>query len=113
MAYVAITGFHLTKLWQAPRFYWHAARAMKQAKSARGNLLAEARFIRGIHHTLTVWQTREAMLAYMREGPHLQAMKAFGTMGGGSTYGYETDAIPDWTKAHGLWTEFGRTIYAK
>jgi hypothetical protein len=71
--YVSITGLRLTAFWFAPIFWYHAARSFAQTRAAPGNLLAEARTIDGVHHTLTVWRDRSDMLRYVRSGPHLTA----------------------------------------
>ena len=39
-------------------------------------------------------QFSQMMLAFMRSGIHLKAMKAFHSIATGRTYGYESDAIP-------------------
>lgn len=105
MYYVSITGLKLKIFWYAPIFWRHAIASMTQAKTAQGCLSADARKIQGIHHTLTVWTSREAMQAYISQGAHLQAMKAFKSFATGKVYGFETADIPDWPKARTLWLE--------
>jgi hypothetical protein len=48
------------------------------------------------------------MLAFMRTGPHLKAMKAFSKIATGRTYGYESDTIPTWEEAFATLEEKGR-----
>jgi hypothetical protein len=55
--YVSITGLELRRLWHYPTFMFHAVRSMGQARSAPGNLGADARTIDGIHHTLSIGAT--------------------------------------------------------
>lgn len=108
--YVSITGLRLRAPWKAPRFWFHAIRSMAQARRAPGNLAASARTIRGVQHTLTAWETRRAMLAYLNAGAHGRAMRGFDAMATGSTYGFETDALPDWTEARCLWETKARPV---
>ena len=91
--YVSITGLQLKKVWHAPTFWRHAAASMLQAKSDDGCLSADARTINGVHHTLTVWTSRKAMLAYLSEGAHLKAMKAFKSFATGKVYGFKTATV--------------------
>ena len=108
MVYVSITGLTLKGPQHIPRFWWHAVRAMAQARRANGNLRAETRTINGVHHTLSVWASREAMRAYLTSGAHRQAMKAFPSMAEGKIFGYTAEHAPDWGEAHRLWRTKGR-----
>ena len=64
----------------------------------------------GVQHTLTVWESREAMRAYMKSGAHLAAMKQFGRIGHGKTLGYEADTVPGWTEALAKWDAEAREV---
>ena len=108
--YVSITGLQLKKVWHAPTFWRHAAASMLQAKSDDGCLSADARTINGVHHTLTVWTSRKAMLGYLSEGAHFKAMKAFKSFATGKVYGFETAKVPEWPIAHTLWLDKGRQV---
>lgn len=108
MVYVSITGLRVKSPTRLPLFIWHAVRSMQQAKSAAGNLGAEARRIDGVYHTLTVWENRPAMLVYLRSGPHLAAMRAFPAIGTGYAFGFDTDVPPAWEEIAGLWQTEGR-----
>lgn len=108
MVYVSVTGLRLRSVWVWPRFAWHAVRSMRQARTAEGNLFADARRIDGVHHTLTVWTSRDAMRAYLVAGAHLEAMKAFKDIGEGTTVGYTADAVPTWWSALAVLETDGR-----
>jgi hypothetical protein len=108
MPYVSITGMRVLRFWHYPRFAFHAVRSMVQAQSAPGNLVADARKIDGVHHTLTVWTDRPAMLDYLRSGAHRRAMKAFPQIGSGYAFGFEAEVPPDWSDVHALWLAEGR-----
>ena len=64
--YVSITGLQVRRAWHIPVFWVHAMRSMAQARAASGNISAEARTIKGVHHTRSVWTDRDAMRAYTR-----------------------------------------------
>lgn len=89
------------------RFQYHAVRSFMQAQKAEGVLHVAARRIKGVEHTITAWRDREAMLAFVRSGPHLKAMKAFHRVAEGATFGYATDRIPEWPEVHALWKARG------
>ncbi|MEM6384271.1 MAG: hypothetical protein AAF739_16480 [Pseudomonadota bacterium] len=101
--YVSVTGLQLRSIMQRPRFAWHAMRAFAQASKAPGNLFTDARMLGGVHHTLTVWNDRQSMLAYLRKGAHREAMKAYPALGMGRTCGYRAECMPDWSEALEVW----------
>ena len=109
MPYVSITGLRIKSPLMAPLFAWHAIRSMQQAKRAPACRLAIARRINGVSHTITVWDNRQAMLAFLTSGAHRKAMQAFSRIGTGYGFGYEGETAPSWDKAHQLWQEKGRT----
>lgn len=108
MPYVSITGLKVKSFWHWPRFAWHAVRSMTQARKAEGCLRAEARTIKGVQHTLSVWVDRNAMRNFMMAGAHRHAMRDFRKIAEGSTYGYEAEIAPDWPEARQIWLEKGR-----
>ena len=110
MAYVSITGLTVTRVWHMPRFWVHATRAMVQAQAADGCLAADARTIRGVHHTRSLWASRAHMLAYLRSGAHLAAMKTYPRIGTGRVLGFEADALPDWDETRRRWEAEGRPV---
>lgn len=108
--YVSVTGLSLRALHHAPRFWWYAIRSMSQARAAEGNLLAQARTVQGIHHTLTVWQSEDFMRAFLRQGAHLGAMKAFSSIATGRVLGYQSAEQPDWQEALARWRSDARGV---
>ncbi len=104
--HLSITGLRVRPgLMNRLRFTWHAVRSFNQARHAPGALHVAARRINGVEHTVTAWVDREHMLAYVRSGPHLEAMRAFHRIAVGSTFGMAADRIPAWDEAHALWKE--------
>lgn len=108
--YVSITGLELKSSRHFLRFWWHAVRSMIQAKTAKGNISADAKTIEGIHHTRTVWTDENAMRAYLVKGSHLKAMKAFHGIATGKTLGFSTDQVPSWKEVHSLWLKKGKPV---
>jgi hypothetical protein len=108
--YVSITGLTPHSFWHELRFWWYAIPSKIQADSAQGCLFADARTQDGVHHTLTFWDNRKSMLAYLTSGAHATAMKNFEGVGTGSVYGYEASAAPTWDEAIVLWKEKGRKV---
>ena len=108
--YVSITGLQVRRLWDLPSFWYHAMRSMAQARSAPGNIKAEARTINNVHHTLSVWTDRAAMTAYLTAGSHLEAMRLFPRIATGKVVGYSATEIPGWSQVHAIWAERGRIV---
>lgn len=48
------------------------------------------------------------MLAFMKSGVHLKAMKSFRKIATGKTYGYESANVPSWSGAFTLLQSSGR-----
>ena len=108
--HVSITGLRVRRAWHVPVFWLHAVRSMAQARSAPGNISAEARTIHGVHHTLSVWTDVQAMRAYLASGPHLGAMRLFPRIATGKVVGFAARAAPDWSDVPAIWAQQGRTV---
>jgi heme-degrading monooxygenase HmoA len=108
--YVSITGLTLKSPFHGLRFSWHATRSYSQAAGAPGNLATDAKRVDGVHHTLTVWTSRDAMLDYLRTGSHLAAMKAYRSIGMGKVHGYYAMQAPSWEDALAIWHREGRDV---
>lgn len=106
--YVSITGLRVRRFWHVPTFWRHAFASMAQVQKADGCLAASAKTINGIHHTRSVWRSREDMLACIRTGAHLDAMKVFHKIATGKTLGFDTKRVPDWDEVHRIWETQGR-----
>jgi hypothetical protein len=92
------------------RFWWHAIRSMRQAQRAPGIVSVDARIIRSVHHTVTVWVDQTAMRRYLVSGAHLQAMKSFHSIATGGTLGFEAEQAPAWNEAHDLWLKQAKPV---
>jgi len=108
--YVSITGLRVRAIWHLPRFWRYAIASMQQAQAASGCVSAGARTINGVHHTRSVWTSREAMRDFLHSGPHLAAMQDFHKIATGKTLGFEATEVPDWSQVHQLWLDRGRDV---
>lgn len=111
MIYVSVTGLKVNRMWFVPLFWAHAMPSMIDARRAPGNIMARACTINGVHHTLSAWNSRADMLAYLRSGRHARAMRRFRRIATGRVYGFEADAVPDWDEALALYAAKGRDVY--
>lgn len=109
--YVSVTGLRVRRLLYQPLFWRHAVPSMVDAKGASGNVMAAARKVDGVHHTLSAWKTKADMLAYLRSPRHARAMRRFPGFATGRVYGFEADAVPDWDTALASYHERGRDVY--
>ncbi|MFL4471412.1 hypothetical protein ACERZ8_16580 [Tateyamaria armeniaca] len=108
--YVSITGLRVKRWWLMPVFWRHAVPTFKDAQNAKGNIHSAVRRIGRVHHTLTVWDSRADMLAYLRSARHAYAMRRFSSFATGRVYGYEAEVPPDWDAALAQYHAHGRDI---
>ena len=109
--YVSVTGLQLKSIWYAPKFWRRTIPAFAQAEQAEGNVYCQTKSRDGVHHTLTVWDSRESMRKFMFSGAHAQAMKILKEVANLETtkvYGYESDEIPTWEQALQEWDAHGK-----
>jgi len=108
MYYISITGLKPKGIFSVIRFWRFAIPSFQQAITAKGIQFCEVKRIQGYQCTLTAWESRDAMLEFMRSGVHLKAMKSFHRIATGRTFGFESESIPTWTEAFELLQEKGR-----
>lgn len=106
--YVSITGLRPKNFWSIFRFWRHAIPSKLQADQAPGILFSDVRKINGFQHTLTAWESKDHMKAYIHSGAHLKALKVFTNIAQGKTFGFESDRIPAWEEVHELWLKNGK-----
>lgn len=106
--YVSITGLRPKNFWSKLFFWRYAVPSKIQADAAKGILFSEVKEIQKVQHTLTAWESKDHMKAYIHSGAHLKALKAFRKIATGKTFGYESDRIPTWDEAHILWLKNGK-----
>jgi len=106
--YISLTQLKPKGLISYFRFWFLAIPTFRQAQMAKGSLSVSAKRMNRSQCTITSWESREAMLEFMRSGAHLHAMKAFHKIATGRTYGYEANQLPSWSEAMVLLKEKGR-----
>ena len=109
--YISVTGLRVRRVWHVPLFWRHAVPSMIDAQGAPGNIMSAGRQVDGVHHTLSAWETKADMLAYVRSSRHARAIRRFPGFATGRVYGFEGDAVPDWDVALTLYHEHGRDVY--
>lgn len=106
--YISITGLKPKGILSFITFWRLAIPSFQQAQKAEGIKFCEVKRMKGFQCTLTAWESREAMLNYLRSGAHLVAMKSFSKIATGRTYGYESNIIPSWSEAFQILLEKGK-----
>eukprot|EP00571_Detonula_confervacea_P016494 CAMPEP_0172307498 /NCGR_PEP_ID=MMETSP1058-20130122/8338_1 /TAXON_ID=83371 /ORGANISM="Detonula confervacea, Strain CCMP 353" /LENGTH=134 /DNA_ID=CAMNT_0013019677 /DNA_START=15 /DNA_END=419 /DNA_ORIENTATION=+ len=112
--YVSVTGL-LTKSWLSmPKFAYLSNVAYHDALKAEGNVASSTFLKDGVSHTITVWESKEAMREFFRGEAHANAMKSMKDV---SIYvkvhGYFTDQQPTRAEAIDEWKKEGRRVYGE
>ena len=106
--YVSITGLKTNNTLASIRFWLLTIPAFRAAQKADGILLCENKSRNGYQHTLTVWETKTHMLAYVRSPKPMKAMRAFPSIASDRLLSYESDFIPTWDEALLKWEREAR-----
>ena len=97
--YVSVTGLKPKGFIGRVRFWIFTTSVSLSAQKADGILLCEFNSRNGYRHTLTVWETKEHMMAFRASPAHVRAMKRISQIGIGKVFGYEADFSPSWEDA--------------
>jgi hypothetical protein len=97
--YVSVTGLKPKGFIGWVRFWIFTTSVSLSAQKADGILLCEFNSRNGYQHTLTVWETKEHMMAFRASPAHVRAMKRISQIGIGKVFGYEADFSPSWEDA--------------
>ena len=111
MTFISVTRLRLRSIRFLPGFVPHAVRSRTQAACAPGFQGGALLMDRLAFWTLTGWDARESMRAYMRAGPHRTAMpRLAGWCDEASVVHWEQDgeALPAWPEAVRRMREEGR-----
>ena len=73
--YISVTGLLSNGWLSLPKFFCRATQAYHDALKAEGNVYSSMFTRDGIHHTITVWRSKEDMQRFMRGEAHSRAMK--------------------------------------
>lgn len=107
---VAINALYPKGFFGELTFWYYAIPAKIQADNASGALFVDVANKNGAHYSFTVWESRQAMRAYVSSGSHLEAMKNIRRFATGKVYSYETSTIPTMDEAIAILEEHGRVI---
>jgi hypothetical protein len=108
MSYVSITGLKIKSPKYIFHFWWYAIRSIQQVKNANGLIDVRVTKRNGYQHTLTIWESRAAMLDFMKSGVHAVAIQSFHKIASGKTLGFERDEPLEWDEAISLWEDRAR-----
>ena len=100
MIYVSYTHFRTQGFWGTLLFQWHVLRSRQQARQSIGLRGMELWHSGGTNfHTLSIWETKEAMLHFRNHGAHRLAMQLSARMGEGHTVGWYSADEPTRSEA--------------
>jgi heme-degrading monooxygenase HmoA len=112
MIHVSLTRLRIRSVRFLPLFFVHILRTNRQIKRApgfqHGGLLADRRWT---FWTLTAWDSKESMRAYMTTGSHKQAMPHLLHWCDEASVAHWTQAdatLPSWPEADRLMRDTGR-----
>ena len=105
---IAITGFRPKNLLKKFRFFSHAVPLFQLAKKSRGNIHAERFTHQSYYHTITAWESRDAMMGFVYSPAHQKAIDLYDFLGEGLTCHYESEEIPSSKHALDYWRANGQ-----
>ena len=105
---IAITGFKPKNLLKKFWFLSHAVPLFQLVQKSPGNIHAERFTHHGYYHTLTAWESRDAMMGYVYSPAHQKAIDLYDVLGEGLTCHYESEEIPSSKHALDYWRANGQ-----
>lgn len=105
---IAITGFKPRSFLKKLHFLLHAIPLFQLALKSSGNLHAQRFTHQGYYHTITAWESRDAMMGYVYSPAHQKAIDLYDVLGEGLTCHYESKEIPSVSQALKYWKVNGR-----
>lgn len=107
---VSINGLSPKGFFGELTFWYYAIPSKIQADSAQGALFVDVANVKGVHYSFTVWESKQAMWAYVSSGSHQEAMRNFHRFATGKVYSFETSTVPSMKEAIALLETNGRVI---
>ncbi|MFC3039197.1 DUF3291 domain-containing protein [Virgibacillus xinjiangensis] len=109
--FISVTRLRLKGKRMLPSFYFHTITSMIQSRNAEG--LEFSLFNKegwDTYWTLTVWESKEHMMAFRNSGWHLKAMKRSRKMADQlEAVNWESDTLPGWKEGRArLYEKFGK-----
>lgn len=112
MVWVSLTRVRVRSVLFLPGFFWHTMRSRRQVKRGQGFLVGALLADSGrVFWTMTAWESRTRMLAFMTSGAHMQAMpKLLNWCDEASVAGWEQEdsMLPRWDEADRRMRAIGR-----
>ena len=106
---IAITGFKPKNLLKKfTVFIPYAVPLFQLVQKDPGNIHAERFTHQGYYHTLTAWESRDAMMGYVYSPAHQKAIDLYDVLGEGLTCHYESEEIPSSKHALDYWKANGQ-----
>lgn len=94
---ISVTKFELSSWRRYPEFFRLTYRVVRQVRESNG--IIRLRINPLSLHTITAWETREDMLSFRNQGPHLAAMQQSRAFGKIYSKTWEAENIPKWQTA--------------
>jgi heme-degrading monooxygenase HmoA len=96
--YISVTRLQLKSVWKIFQFHKFNGGVQRQVKTAKGIISINTKGTSFTNfYTLTSWESKEDMLAFMRNGAHAIAMKNSSKFAVKiTTKGYESTFTPAW-----------------
>lgn len=108
--HLSLTGLRVRRFWLTPVFWWYATPAFRTAERAPGALAVDAWSADGTHHTMSLWESKAAMHAYLADPVHRRAARAFPRIATGKTLGLPADELPSRAAAQDMLAREGRVV---
>lgn len=111
---IVVTSIQLRSAWQFFSLSNHGRKIQGQAKGSPGFIRMKNTGWGRLHHTLSAWESAEAMHKFARTGQHLASMRESAKLATEiRTYSYEADDLPGWKEAKQLLLERGKVLHFK
>ena len=86
----------------------YAITLFQLAQKSPGNIQAKRFKHQGYYHTLTAWDSRDAMMGYVYSPDHQKAIDLYDVLGEELTYHYDLEEIPSTKHALNYWKTNGQ-----
>lgn len=96
---VVVTYFRLRSAIRGFELFLHEHRIKKQLKEMQCKAYKKRAIFKDVH-TMTLWDSEEDMLRFVRSGAHLESMKSTARLGSQfRSVSFEVSAMPSWKEA--------------
>jgi hypothetical protein len=107
---IIVTHIELRSLWGFFSLSNHARKILAQMKGHSHTGFKKTGRGKN-HYTMSRWNNREEMMAFVRSGAHLSSMKKAGKFAAQiRTVSLDREDFPDWQEARTLLSQHGRVI---